>query len=164
MTAPPYTAQVDNVIKLQKSEAVQITVGTMTSTPGPSNKDKISIRGSQLQSPYGTYAAYLAEALKQELSLAGKYAATASRSISAELLRNDVSAAIGDGHGEIEARFVVRDNGDVRYDQIKTAGTTFSSPFMGAIAIPNAVQAYPALVQQLLLNLFDDPAFLNALK
>jgi PBP1b-binding outer membrane lipoprotein LpoB len=164
-TAPPYSPQVDNVAKLQ--DAGPVKVGEFTTAPKPRNSsDTISLRGSKMHSPINdSYSAYLADALKQELSLAEKVSDTSTTEVTGTLQKNDLDATgFSKGEGEIEARFVVTKAGTVSYDQVKSAQTTWKSSFIGSVAIPAAIQAYPALVQKLLDSLFSDPAFINALK
>ncbi len=66
--------------------------------------------------------------------------------------------------GDLEARFVVKTAGTVRYDQVKTIQDEWDSSFVGAVAIPRAQQRYAVMVQKLLAALFADPAFVEALK
>ncbi len=85
-------------------------VGTFKSAPkSDRNADPISLRGSQLHSSTNdSYSAYLANALKQELSLAEKYSETSTTEVTGTLQKNDLNAAgFSQGEGEIEARFVV---------------------------------------------------------
>jgi hypothetical protein len=165
MTAPPYSPQMDDVIKLKNADVAPAKVSAFKDAASKDNANPISLRGSQLHSPYSdTYSAYLAEALKQELTLAGKYSDTSTTEVSGTLQKNDLDTAMKEGKGTIEARFVVTKQGQVAYDQVKSAQTTWPSSFVGAIAIPAATQAYPTLVQKLMATLFSDPAFLGALK
>ncbi|HEY7642972.1 MAG TPA: hypothetical protein VH814_24785 [Steroidobacteraceae bacterium] len=165
MVAPKYSPSLENVQKLKDSGAQTASVGTFESTPGKGNAKSISIRGSSLSSPYdGSYANYLAEALKQELSMSGKLAADAQVQVSGALQKNDINAAVGTASGDMEARFVVKRGGEVRYDQVKSIHDEWDSSFMGNIAIPRAQQRYPVMVQKLLAALYADPAFLQALK
>ena len=123
------------------------------------------MRGSSMTSPYeGSYANYLAEAIKAELVMAGKLAPGSDVEISGVLLKNDIDAATSVGTGDIQARFLVKRNGQVRYDQVKTAQNKWESSFAGAVALPRAVQEYPRMVQALLGELYSDKAFLQALK
>ena len=166
MMAPRYTASLENVQKL-KDAAIQPTkVGNIDSTPGKGNANPISLRGSSLASPYeGSYAKYLAEAVKQELSLAGKLAPDAKIEVSGSLQQNDINIpAIGSGNGDLAARFVVTRNGETRYDQVKSLHDSWDSSLVGAIAIPRAQGRYPIMVQKLLAELYSDPAFVQALK
>lgn len=166
MNAPRYTASIENVQKIKDADVQPMKVGTFDSTPGKENANPISIRGSSLASPYdSSYAKYLAEALKQDLELAGKLAADAKIEISGALQKNDINiGAASSGSGDIEARFVIKRAGEVKYDQVKSIHDTWDSSFVGAVAIPRAQARYPTMVQKLLGELYSDPAFAAALK
>lgn len=165
MVAPKYTASLESVQKIKDSDAGTVNVGSFQSTPAKDNQESISLRGSSLLSPYGSYASYLAEALRQELSLAGKLAPDAQVQVTGTLQKNDIDIPpVGSGHGDITARFVVARAGVSKYDEVKTAHDEWDSSFVGAVAIPRAQQEYPILVQKLLAVLYADPAFFEALK
>jgi hypothetical protein len=166
MVAPRYSPSLENVQKLKASDVQTAKVGTFSSTPGKANAKSISLRGSSLSSPYdGSYARYLSEALKEELSLAGKLTPDAQIEVTGALQKNDINAAgFSTATGDIEARFIVTRSGTVRYDQIKSIHDEWDSSFMGSIAIPRAQARYPVMVQKLLAALYADPAFLQALK
>ncbi|HJW81444.1 MAG TPA: hypothetical protein VJ396_04295 [Acidiferrobacterales bacterium] len=164
--APQYSASIENVQKLKDGGNYTAKVGTFTSTSGPGNENTISLRAASLASPYqDTFAGYLAEAIKTELVLAGKMAPGSDVDISGVLLKNNLDiGGMSLGLGDIQARFVVKRNGQVRYDQIKSAHSEWESSFAGMVAIPRAVQEYPRLVQSLLGALYSDKAFVQALK
>lgn len=166
MNAPQYSARMDNVIKLKDAEFRDAKVADFSSLPAKDNANPISLRADRLESPYGnSYSAYLTEAIKQELTLAGKYSQASNVEISGELQKNELNAgSFTTGDGLIAARVVVRKGGQVAYDQVKSATITWPSSFVGAVAIPAAAQSYPKLVQTLLDTLFSDKAFLDALK
>lgn len=166
MMAPQYTASLDNVQKLKDAGAYTAKVGDFSSKPDKGNANPISIRGSSLASPYqDSYAVYVAEAIKQELSLAKKMSADASTEITGTLLKNDIDATgMSVGFVDIQMRFVVKRSGKVRYDQVKTVRSEFPSSFAGAVAIPRAVQEYPIAMQKLLGALYADGSFVDALK
>jgi hypothetical protein len=166
MVAPKYTASLESVQKLKDAGAGTASVGTFDSIPGVGNANPISLRGSSLASPYdGSYARYLAEALKQELSLSGRLAADAQVVVSGALQKNDINIpAASSGKGDLEARFVVTRQGTVRYDQVKSVHDEWDSSFFGNVAIPRAQERYPTMVQKLLAMLYSDPAFFEALK
>jgi hypothetical protein len=165
LMAPRYTASLDNVQKLKDGGIAPTKVGTFRSDAGRDNPPSISLRGSSLASPYNaSYADYLAEALKQELSMAGKLAPDAQIEVSGVLQKNDISVPIGTGYGDITARFIVTRAGAVRYDQVKSIHDEWESSFVGAVAIPRAQEQYPILVQKLLAAVYADPAFVQALK
>lgn len=166
MMAPQYTASLDNVQKLKDAGTYTAKVGNFSSAPDKDNANPISLRGSSMLSPYqDSYAAYLAEALKQELDLAKKLSPDASIEITGTLLKNDVDASgMSVGTVDLQARFVVTRSGAVRYDAVKTVRSEFPSAFAAAVAIPRAVQEYPIGVQKLLGQLYADKAFVDALK
>jgi hypothetical protein len=166
MMAPRYSASISNVQQIKDAETQKVKVGTFSSTPGKGNANPISLRGSSLASPYeSSYAKYIAEALRQDLELAGKLAADAQIEISGALQTNDINIpAMSSGTGDLEARFVVKRAGETKYDQVKTIHDTWDSSFVGAVAIPRAQEHYPVMVQKLLAELYADPAFVSALK
>ncbi len=166
MMAPQYSASLTNVQMLKDASAFSAKVGEFSSGKDPANANPISIRGSSLNSPYASsYALYLAEAIKQELSLAGKLSPVAEVEISGVLQKNDLDASgFSKGTGIMEARFVVKKSGQIRYDQVKLVNSEWESSFAGAIAIPKAQQEYPVLVQKLLAALYGDAAFIKALQ
>ena len=166
LVAPRYNASLQNVQRIKDVDGQPLKVGEFTSTPGPDNPKSISIRGSSLTSPYdGSFAKYLSEALRQELSLAGKLSGDAQIEVSGALQKNDISIPpVGNGRGDIAARFVLKRNSQVRYDQVKSVHDEWDSSFIGAVAIPRAQNEYPTLVQKLLAELYADPAFQAALK
>lgn len=166
LMAPQYTGSIDNVQKLKSSDVQAMKVGTFASIPGKENANPISLRGSSMSSPYeASYAKYLAEALKIELSLANKHAATSDYELSGELVKNDLDASgMSIGTGDIQARFMVKKGPEVRYDQVKTVHHEWESSFVGATAIPRATQEYSNLVQKLLAALYADPLFQQSTK
>lgn len=161
--APQYNATLDNVEQLKKARA-PVKLGSFTVGSGVGGS--IGLRGSPMESPVGSdYAAYLADALQKELKLSGKLDPNSKLEISGQLLKNDIAAAgIITNSGEIEARFVVKNDGIQRYDQIKRAELNWDSSLLGAIAIPRAQQQYPLIVQKLLALLWGDAKFHEALK
>ena len=166
LVAPRYTASIDNVQNIKNADIQPVKVGTFESIPGDGNNNPISIRGSSLTSPYdSSYAKYIAEALTQDLELAGKLSPDAKIEISGALRKNDINIPpVGSGTGELEARFVVKRAGGVKYDQVKSVHDVWDSSFVGAVAIPRAQARYPVMVQKLLAELYADPAFIAALK
>jgi hypothetical protein len=120
----------------------------------------------KLPAPVGdSYAAYLADALQQELQLAGKVDAKSKVIITGVLLKNDIAAGgFSTNSGQIEAEFVVMNDGKERFRGTQRAELSWDGSFIGAVAIPKAQQQYPLLVQKLLTQLFSDAAFIAALK
>ena len=130
------------------------------------NPNSLSIRGSSLSSPYqGSYGAYLAAAINQELEFAKKLSQDSGVEITGAVLKNNIDASgFSTGTIDIQARFIVKRNGQARYNNVMMVHHEFPSSFAGAVAIPRAVQEYPVAVQRLLASLYADKAFINALK
>lgn len=166
LQAPAYSPSVDNLDRARSSGIRPVALGTFVVGPGATGGTSIGLRGSSMVSAVGNdYAAYLAEALRLELQLAGKLDPKSDLSISGTLMGNDIAAAgIATNSGYVEARFVVRSGGQILYESVKRAEASWESSFVGAIAIPKAQQQYPVLVQQLLGQLWADRAFVAALQ
>lgn len=164
--APPYQPSIDNVNVLKKAGASTASVGGFTSAPGAPGALGISLRAADMTPPNGgNYAQYLEEAMKIELDLAKRLDPKANIAISAVLVKNIINAGgISTNNGEIEARFVVRRDGEVRFEKTKRSTAEWESSFVGAVAIPKAIQQYPLLVQSLLGSLYADPEFQAAIR
>ena len=165
LQAPRYQPSIDNVEQIKKTAIRPAVLGSFT-VQANAGGDAISLRGSSMTSPVGaTYADYLADALRQELALAGKLDPKSTLEISGVLVKNDIAAGgIATNSGEVEAKFVVKSAGKVNYDAVKRAEMSWDSSFVGAVAIPKAQQQYPLIVQQLLAKLLADPQFQAALR
>jgi hypothetical protein len=165
MQAPPYQPALDNV-EILKKNASPAALGSFTVQAGGEGVVSIGLRGSPMRSPVGNdYAAYLANALSQELQLAGKLDPKSKIVITGLLLKNDIAAGgISTNSGEIEAQFTVLNDGQERYRATHKAQMSWDSSFIGAVAIPRAQQQYPLMVQKLLGQLMADARFQAALK
>lgn len=164
MQAPRYQPLVENVELLKRGGAAPVSLGSFTVQAGLA--PAIGLRGSSMTSPVGAdYAAYLADALQQELTLAGRLGPASKIVISGLLVKNDIAAGgMSTNSGEVEARITVVNNGVQRYEQVKRATLSWDSSLLGAIAIPKAQQQYPLIVQKLLGQLWADAEFQAALR
>lgn len=117
-------------------------------------------------SPVGkNYGDYLAAALRSELELAKLHAPNSPVEVSGTLLQNNINAGgIQTNDGQLEAQFVVKKGEEVRYDKVKKITRQWEGAFAGAVAIPQAANNYPLMVQDLLGALFADPDFVASLK
>ena len=164
--APNYTPSVDNVERLKKTSSSEVKVGTFATKPGMQSADAISLRASSMVSPVGkNYGDYLAAALRSELELAKLHAPNSPVEVSGTLLHNNINAGgILTFVGLLEAQFVVIYGEVVRYDMVKKITRQWEGAFAGAVAIPQAANNYPLMVQDLLGALFADPDFFASLK
>lgn len=167
LAAPKYNAKFENVQTLRGAGLGSAKVGDFVADPAAKRDvNRLTIRGGSYVSPYnGSFVAYLQEAIRQELYDARLLDPNAAIEISGVLMRNELDGSgINVGIAEIEARFVVRRDGQVRYDKVKSARHEWESAFAGATAIPRAQQQYPTVVEKLLTTLYSDPDFVSALK
>jgi hypothetical protein len=162
MPAPAYQPSISNTEVLLHGKA-PLAVETMDAANGVSNKS-LSVRGSSLKGGSdGTFSTYLQEALVAELKTAGRYGPDSSTRIDGTLVKNQLDGgAIKTGTAVVGARFVVTRSGSAVYDKTMEAQHSWDSSFIGAIAIPAAMENYAAAVQKLIGKLFGDPDFVKA--
>ena len=95
----------------------------------------------------------MADALRRELTQAGRYDPAAGTEITGTLLKNQLdSSAPTVADGAMEARFVVTQAGQIRFD--KTKSVTYQWPVPAdAQAAVRTQQGYVAMTQALLASL-----------
>lgn len=165
VVATPYSPSVENIQTLKNAAPMHARIGDFSSQDSGNNRNPVPVRANVMRSPVGnSFAAYLSNAITQELTLAGTLSPSASVELDGVLLENNVDVGIGTGVGTISARFVVKRDDAIRYDQVKTVRSEWDSSFAAAIAVPRATQQYPLIVQKLLGELYSDPAFINAIR
>jgi hypothetical protein len=166
LTAPNYSASVENAQILRDSGVGKARVGKFQADPKTGNNESISLRGSSMTSPVGgKFTDYLEDAIRSELSAARIFDDKSDVEISGVIAQNDVSVgSISEGTGIFEARVVVKRDSQVRFDKTKSVTIKFESSFAGAVAIPKGVESYPTLVQKFLSQLYADKDFIGALK
>lgn len=159
--APKYQPSIDNTSLLMQ-RALEMDVGAFTAATGVEN-ESLNVRGSRLRGGSdGTYATYLREALVTELQTSGGYAQGHGLRLEGELTANDLSAGIDMGKAKVGARFVLRHDDRVVFDKELVSEHQWESSFIGAIAIPAAMDSYGAAVQKLIGKLLADPEFVAA--
>lgn len=162
--APNYSTSPESTQRLQAARVQPAKIGEFTAEATAANKS-ITLRASTMEPAQGTYAKYLADAIKTELELVKLYSPASTTEISGVLIRNEMNTGFAvTGEGLIEAKLVVRRDGGVRFDKTKLAKIEWDSNYFGAVAIPRAQQEYSRLVQKLLAEFFSDPDFVAALK
>lgn len=141
LMAPQYSPSMENVQSLRDGGEFAARVAEFGSQPGEQNENPLSIRGNTILSPYnGSYAGYLAEALRQELALAKKWSESAETSVTGTVLTNTVLAPpAGTGTVDIKVRFAVLRGSRKPYEQEKSVHHRFPSEFAGPIAIPRSI-------------------------
>ncbi len=165
LIAPKYSFSPENVQALKDGGTGKVRLGEFRAATPETESADIGMRGSHLNSPYGSYSAYLREAILQEFTEAGRYSADANTEIGGILEKNLFNAnGISQGDGELAARITVQRDGVKTFDKQLSAKTTWPSSFAAMTAIPKAVTEYPKLVREFVRALSQDPDFINATK
>jgi hypothetical protein len=167
---PPMAAHqptLRNVQALRAADVPLIELGAFELAPGrPARMDRlIEIRASVLRAPNdGTFSSYLRQTLEAELQAAGKLAVDGDVVLSAQLTQSAIETSPPDSRGAVAARFVLTRAGAVVFDRELVAREEWPSSFIGAIAIPQAMDRYTALYPTLVTMLLTDPEFRAALR
>lgn len=164
--APNYAPSIDNVEVLKKSGAAPLKTGSLAVKEGLPGGVSLSVRANQMVSPVGkNFGDYIMAALQQELELAKLHDPRSGVVISGELLENNIDAGgFSTAEGQIKVRFVVKANDQVKYDKVKRIVHKWESSFVGAVAIPKAINSYPEMVQMVIRDLLRDPDFVAAVR
>jgi len=162
----PTTASADNLGTLHAAALVPAKTGAFTLAAGkPAAMDTTldGLRGSSVEPANGSFAKTLREELVVDLKAAGLYDEASNAVISGQLTDSMVDAAIGTGTGRLGAHFTVTRDGKTAYDKTLVVDAKWDSSFVGAIALPAAINQYTALYKTLAGKLFSDPDFQKAL-
>jgi hypothetical protein len=166
---------IENVRKLQASGAKPLALGEFRLTAG---KDEamdrsVSVRSNNVYSPYdNSFAKYLRQTLASDLGSAGLLDPSSATVLSAEL--TDASLVVpmhvapgvptGPAQGRVAARFVVVKAGRRLYERELAATDSWPADFLGVTAISDGMNRYTALYRDLVRQLLDDPAFVDAVR
>lgn len=163
MPVPSYPASVDTTQSLLQHREVSMAVGSFSALAGVQN-EKLPLRADQLSAggADGTFSNYIKNALITELNTAGRFDERSPIRIDGVLLHNEMDAGLGKASATLAIHFTVTRAGVCVYDKSLTILHKWDSSFIGAIAIPAAVQNYVGAVQKLLSKLLMDPDFVRA--
>lgn len=154
------------VEKLRGAPLAPAQVGTFRLAPGKDAAMDTSLsglRGNTAAPAKGSWSQLLKDTLLVELTAAGLHDPASRLVIEGLLTDSKVDAAIGTGTGRLAARFIVKNGAAVTYDKELAVDAQWESSFMGAVAIPLAINQYGALYKALVAKLVDDPDFRRAL-
>lgn len=164
---PPPMASEDNVRVLKAANLTPVTAGTFKLAAGrPAEMDRQlagGLRGGNIEAPEGSYSQHLRDVLMAELRSAGILDVKSTSVIEAQLTDSKVDAAIGTGTARLAARFQVLRDGKSTFDKEVAVEDAWDSSFIGAVAIPRAIEHYQALYRTLVGKLVADAEFQRAL-
>jgi len=165
---PPPQPVMENTVALRDSGIDKASVGSFTLAAGKNKGiDKsVTARGSPISvEGEGSFSGFLRQALINDLTAASKYDSSAGTAIEGELLENTLSAAGAKNASAVLAvRFIVKRNGEMRYDKQVRQEAKWESSFVGAVAIPDAINHFSEQFRLILLRLYHDPEFIHALR
>ncbi len=164
MSAP--TANGDTVQSIRGAAIVKSKVGEFKLAAGKDadlDTSLSGLRGSSLKPNDHTFSNDLRNVIIVDLQTAGLIDNASTSVITGELTDSMVDAAMGTGKGRLAAHFKVTRDGNLVYDKELAVDAQWDSSFIGAIAIPAAMQGYSALYEKLAAKLFADPDFRKAL-
>lgn len=153
---PPYQTSFANQKTLSRlAHGVVYRVETVSEPTTVENK----VRAYVITAPGGgTWASYLRDGIRNELTTSGNYDTNAASAINVTLL----AVQLDDGHAHVSARFVVKRGTQVRYDKLLHADGRWRTSMVAAFAVPAASQGASVLFQDLLSQFFNDPDFANS--
>ncbi len=146
--ASGYKANFESINTIKELDLKPMSVGKCYYENNDSNVTNIGLRGSTMVSPYeGSFADYLEFALKEHF------------------LKNHINAnGITTGTASLSAKFILKENEKIAFQQVYEIEHEWPSSFAGAIAIPDALLNYSIAVQKLIDKLMSDKLFLEPIK
>jgi len=162
---PQHQASVEAIQSLRSSGVAPMKVGAFTKAPKiPALQDKsIVSRSVTVTSPDdGSFAVYLGNVLKADLEAAGKLGPASELEVQGVLTANELSTGIKTGTGALGARFTITRHGMAVYDKNVVARQQWEGDFIGAVAIPDAINHYQSLYKELVEKLLSDEEFRKA--
>lgn len=164
---PPPMASSENSQALRAANLTPTNVGSFKLTPGrlPLMDTELSggLRGGNIAAPSGSFSQHLKETLKAELQSAGLLDLQSRYLIEGQLTDSKVDAAIGTGTARLAARFKIIREGQTLFDKELVVEDSWDSSFLGAVAIPRAIEHYGAIYKLLVGKLLNDSGFRRAL-
>jgi hypothetical protein len=161
MAAP--TATAGTVEKLRGANMAPASVGAFALAAGKNPEmDRTlnnGLRGSSVTPASGSFSQQLKETIATELRAAGLYDERSTTVIEGKLTDSKVDAAMGTGTGRLAAQFTVSRAGKRVFDKEIAVDAQWESSFVGAVALPAAINQYNAMYKTLAAKLFDDPEF-----
>jgi hypothetical protein len=159
---PPPVASADTVQSLRGANVQPVKAGTFALAPDKApamDREQGGLRGSTVSADTGSFAQYLKDVIVSELKAAGLYDETSKTVIQGQLTDSQLDAAMGTGTGRLAARFTVTRDGQQVYQKELSVDGRWESSFVGAVALPAAINNYGQFYKALARKLFDDPEF-----
>jgi len=153
---------VDTLVALRDSGIAPLAVGEFKLASGlnPDLDKHQSSRGNPIDPPAGsTFSGYLKDSLTADLKAAGKLDAASPLSVRGQLTKNELSTGVSSAQVVLGARFQVVRSDAVVFDKEIVQDDKWDSSFVGAVAIPQAMNHYAQAYNVLLSKLYADTDF-----
>ncbi len=163
---PAPSASPENVEKLRASGIAAAKAGTFSIGQGftaEQDRQQGGLRSNSVEPEGGSFAGHLRATLVAELQAAGLYDDKSPIVIEGQLVESKLDAAIGTGTGSLAARFTVTRAGKKVFEKTLRVNDQWESSFIGAVALPLAINKYTGFYKGLVGKLIDDPEFRSAL-
>jgi hypothetical protein len=163
--APTYSPDYPTIDRLKVTQVGKIAVGEFQPRNPEAPVNKVTLRGAPLVASQGSFAQYLEEAIRSDLTELRVLDPKADTRVDATLLKNDIDVSgISTGEGFLDVKVSVIKRGQTVHEKIYSARTQFESSFAATVAVPKGQSEYPRLVRTLLQTIYADPAFIAAVK
>lgn len=152
----------DTLVALRASGITPLAVGEFKLASGlsPELDKQQSSRGNPIYPPAGsTFSGYLRDSLISDLKAAGKFDAGSGLSVQGQLTQNKLSTGVSTAEVVLAARFQVTRSGGLVFDKEIVQDDKWDSSFIGAVAIPQAMNHYAQAYNVLLSKLYADTDF-----
>jgi hypothetical protein len=164
-TLPPPQPSLAALETLRAGALPRMHTGTFAPAPGmrPDVDAHVTVRSVILSSPYdGSFAKYLAKTVDADLGAGGKFDPNSDLVIGGLLTDSNESDGMSEGHAELAAKFTLTKGGKVIFEKDLSVDAHWDSNFVGAVAIPDAINNYASLYDKLAIRLFEDKDFAAA--
>lgn len=162
MTMARYEPSYQNVQQLKQNAPMQHV--REAEVKADAGQDSLMVRMNPISSPEGSVPLHIQAAINDELRRAGLLDPRADRQLQVQVVKSQLDSGVANGAGELTAHFTLLKGDQVLYSATKDAHQSWDSSFFGAIAIPAAANNYNPMLQKLLMSLYSDPLFQQALK
>lgn len=162
---PTYSPDYVAIDALKTYKLKKVAVNPIQPEDPDAKVNKITLRGGSLVVDGGTFATYLQNAIKSDLTEIGVFDPTAQTKLDVVILKNDIDVSgLSVGTGELEISLKITSNNNIVLDKNYSANTQFESAFAAIVAVPKGQSEYPKLVKELLANVFADKQFIEAIQ
>ncbi|WP_439608730.1 hypothetical protein [Hydrogenophaga sp.] len=163
--APTYSPDYPSIDRLKASQLGKVSVGVFQPRSAEAPVNRITLRGAAFAPASGTFAEYLENAIRSDLTELRVLDPNAGTRIDATLLKNDIDVSgINTGEGFMDVKLTVSKGGKAVHEKVYSARTQFESSLAAAVAVPKGQSEYPRLVRTLLQTIYADPAFIAAVQ